>query len=310
MSASFYAAASQLPPFLSASLLRVGAAGAAAVTEIRLRSGRPLQLTLPDGAAFLLPDGTLCAQARPEALTVSHRQLNECFMALCQFSVHSIEQELAQGFFTIDGGHRVGVAGTAVCGPEGGIQRLKNPTSLCIRIARAPRAALPPALAELLRPPCPGLILAGAPGSGKTTVLRGCGELLSQLGRRVVAVDERRELWPAAADGFAHRPPDRCDVLSGCPKHLGILMALRSLSPQVLLCDEVGSAADTAALAAGANAGVGLIVTIHARAPAELLRRPQARLLLATGAFAQIAFLCGAQQPGRLREVVDVDSLL
>ena len=309
MSERFFEAAVQLPQFLSASLMRVAEGEAARITEIRLRSGRPVLLTLPEGGRYLLPDGALEEREGGRSVRLTHGQLSECFLALCQYSVHSYEREIAEGFFTIGGGHRVGVAGTAVRDAQGGILQIKSPTSLCIRVARTPNGLLPPQLTDLLTEPSLGLLIAGAPGSGKTTVLRACSRALSGLGRRTAVVDERRELWPAGERGFTDLPPDNCDVLSGYPKHLGILQALRSLSPQVILCDEVGGARDAQAVAAGANAGVGLVVTIHGRSMQELRRRPQARALLQTGAFYKVAFLTGESSPGKVAAVRDVDAV-
>ena len=173
-------------------------------TEIRLRSGRPVLLTLPEGGRYLLPDGALEEREGGRSVRLTHGQLSECFLALCQYSVHSYEREIAEGFFTIGGGHRVGVAGTAVRDAQGGILQIKSPTSLCIRVARTPNGLLPPQLTDLLTEPALGLLIAGAPGSGKTTVLRACSRALSGLGRRTAVVDERRELWPAEELSLIH----------------------------------------------------------------------------------------------------------
>ena len=207
----------------------------------------------------------MALQQNASALTLSHEQLKKCFLALCQHSVHSYEREIAQGFFTISGGHRVGVCGTAVVDEEGRIRQIKEPTSLCIRIARVEAQTKDPQLEELMRHAEEGILIAGAPGSGKTTMLRSCSRILSQQGKRIAVVDERRELWPVSEWGFSSAPPQNCDLLSGYPKAEGILHALRSLSPQLMLCDEVGGEKDAQAVAAGANAGVGMVVTVHAR---------------------------------------------
>ena len=202
-----------------------------------------------------------------------------------------------------------GVCGTAVVDEEGRIRQIKEPTSLCIRIARVEAQTKDPQLEELMRHAEEGILIAGAPGSGKTTMLRSCSRILSQQGKRIAVVDERRELWPVSEWGFSSAPPQNCDLLSGYPKAEGILHALRSLSPQLMLCDEVGGEKDAQAVAAGANAGVGMVVTVHARDSSELERRPQTRILLETGAFTRAVFLCGASAPGRIREVAYVDGL-
>ncbi len=309
MAKAFLEAVQQLPDFLRLNLSRIPPDAAKRTTEIRLRSDRPVLLTAGGTNQFVLQGGNLALQQNASALTLSHEQLKKCFLALCQHSVHSYEREIAQGFFTISGGHRVGVCGTAVVDEEGRIRQIKEPTSLCIRIARVEAQTKDPQLEELMRHAEEGILIAGAPGSGKTTMLRSCSRILSQQGKRIAVVDERRELWPVSEWGFSSAPPQNCDLLSGYPKAEGILHALRSLSPQLILCDEVGGEKDAQAVAAGANAGVGMVVTVHARDSSELERRPQTRILLKTGAFTRAVFLCGASAPGRIREVAYVDGL-
>ncbi len=309
MAKAFYEAIQLLPDYLRRPLRQISPETASRVTEIRLRSGRPVSLTVRGENHLVLCSGGMAKQPSAPVLVLDHGQLAECFLSLCRHSVHSYEREIAQGFFTISGGHRVGVCGTAVTDDGGRILQIKQPTSLCIRVARVGADVGDPRLEELMRHAADGLLIAGAPGSGKTTILRGCSRILSKQGRRVAVVDERRELWPVGENGFFEPPPQNCDLLSGYPKAQGILQALRSLSPQLLLCDEVGGARDAQAIAAGVNAGVGMVVTVHARDPSELRRRPQTRILLGTGAFAAAVFLCGAECPGRIREVVYVDRL-
>ena len=129
------------------------------------------------------------------------------------------------------------------------------------------------------------------------------------MGTRTAVVDERREIWPTTEYGFTDPPPLNCDVLSGYPKHLGILQALRSLSPQAILCDEVGGEEDARAVAAGANSGVGMLVTVHAATRQQLVQRPQIRLLLQTGAFSRAILLSDEGGPGTIREIIDVTAL-
>ena len=108
---------------------------------------------------------------------------------------------------------------------------------------------------------------------------------------------------------FCTRLPQHCDVLSGYPKHIGMQHALRALAPDVIVCDEVGAMEDIAAITQAANAGVGLVVTIHAPDAETLRRRPQYTALLQTGAFRHVAFLKGKETPGRISEVVDAGTV-
>lgn len=305
MQDAYYEAISRLPPGVAAPLCHLPPGQAQNVTELRLRAARPVQLVFCDCIGWLTKTGAL-TDSPADALTLSANELTDCFLTLCQHSVHTYQQELRQGFFTLAGGHRVGVAGTAVCeGDE--IRQIKEISSLNLRIAR-PITVLPdPALRALLQCESGGVMIAGEPKSGKTTVLRMISALLSDAGRQIAVVDQRREIWPVGQT--AYRPPDCCDVLSGYPRAEGILQALRCLSPDVILCDEIGSEADAKAVESGVHAGVRLIVSLHAQSRDDLLRRPQAKHLLQTGAFQKVVLLAGKKEPGKVSAIYDCDSL-
>ena len=303
---AFYEAIRQLPQPILGLLQAVREENAVRVTEIRLRAGRPVALIYAESACYLMPDSSL-SQTPRRAVMLTAQQVSDCFLALCSYSVHSVQNQLRQGYLTLAGGHRVGVAGTAVCDGADTIVQLKDITSLNIRVAR-----------HITKPPDPrildclsgegGLILAGEPKSGKTTVLRTISGALSAQGAQVAVIDQRRELWPSDAQTVGQLPSN-CDILSGYPRADGIIQALRSLSPDVILCDEVGSVEDTAAVRQGANAGVRMIVSIHAGNREDFLRRPQGRLLLETGAFSKLVVLSGRRRPGEVGAVYDCHDL-
>lgn len=304
---AFYHAAAQLPADVAQPLRRIVPDAAANVTEIRLRSGRPAVLSTPSGARYVTSGGKLAQQPGPDALFTGHALLQACFQAVCGYSVHSFSESIANGFVTMPGGHRAGVCGTAYTDSDGRFA-LKNITSINLRIARTALCACDVRLTPLLRAARVGLIIAGEPGSGKTTLLRAILAQLSHLGRKTAVVDERCEIAPVEATGFCSPPPVHCDVLSGYPKHTGMQHALRALAPEVLVCDEVGALEEIDAIAQAANAGVGLVVTMHAPELAALRRRPQYAALLQTGAIFDVALLRGRAAPGVLSEVVHVEA--
>lgn len=132
----------------------------------------------------------------------------------------------------------------------------------------------------------------------------GCGSL------RVAVVDEREEI-AAVYEGVAQNDLGyNCDVLSGYPKGEAILSALRSLSPEVIICDEAGGMEEVQAIEAGVNAGVKFIASIHASTKEDLLHRPQARRLLETGAFDRVVMLAGGGLPGRISQIYRAEELI
>ena len=301
---SFYDAAQQLPEDVSKPLLRVPRDAARLVTEIRLRSQRPLTLTLGTASYFLRFDGIPIRTHTNGVVALTHEQLTACFHAVCAYSVHTFEECISQGFVPMAGGHRAGISGTALYAQD--CFTVRNVTSIDIRIARTQLTRCSDAVQELLLDRTRGILILGAPGSGKTTLLRACLKVLSDAGVRTAVVDERFELAPVTDAGFSEPPPDLCDFFSGYPKHIGMLHAIRSMGPQTLVCDEIGGDEDVAAVLKASNAGVRMIATAHAAHPEDLRTRPQLRRLCAAGAF-QSAVILEESKMGRSEKIVDVD---
>lgn len=292
----YYRVAAVLPPPLCEELGRLEARQAAQVQEIRLRTGQPVlftvQGTLREAARFLPGArhlGPLTAQV-----------LQDCFLYLCGHSVYAYEEELRQGFFTILNGDRVGVAGS--WGGNG----FSAVTSLDLRVARWVTCPLPESVQRFLAEGQDGLLVAGVPGSGKTTFLRTLIRQLSGNEQIVCVVDERGELMAGDGGGLARADQIRCDVYTRCPKDQAICMALRCMNPAVIVCDELGTAADAAAVEQGVASGVRFLASVHCDAPKGLRSKPQLARLLRTGAFRQAVFLDGRSRPGTVAQWVEL----
>ena len=230
----YYRILESLPPALRTPLAKLDAHYAPHIQEIRLRLGQPVQFTIC---------GRLCPAAKflpgtglPAALETD--TLRDCFLQLCRRSVYAYEDELKQGYFTVQGGCRIGVAG---CRGPGGFSAV---TSLNLRIARWLTCPLPPELEALTVAPTGGLLLAGPPGSGKTTLLRSLVQKICEGDALVSVIDERGELMACETGSLPRAAQIRCDVYARCTKAEGIAMALRCMNPQVIVCDELGTPGD------------------------------------------------------------------
>lgn len=221
--------------------------GGGSLIELRLRSGHPPELIRTCGRLFL-------------KRCFSDTDLSFVINTASRYSPWAATSS-AQGYITAPGGHRIGICGEAVI-RAGEMTGCRNVSSLCIRVARdLPGLAV--SLAELQG----SILIIGRPGNGKTTLLR---DLIRQRSCRgsVAVVDERGELFPAGFDRGVCT-----DVLTGCPKRIGVSMLLRTMSPGTIAVDEITSAEDCQALLEAGWCGVDLIATAHASCRSDLSSR-------------------------------------
>ena len=234
----------------------------AAMQEIRLRIGQPLSIRTACGEQMLPAYSGKCTE---EALEYVLR-------AGTSHSIYSVEKALGEGYFTLPGGHRVGVCGTVV--RHGEQQTMKEITSLNIRIAHDIWIE-PGRLEASLQD---SLLIIGPPGSGKTTLLRACIRALSRKEFCVGVVDERGELAAFALG-------EHVDVLRGCGKQAGMERLLRSMNPAWIALDEISAEEDVRAVERTAYCGVKLLATAHASGVDELNKRGVYRQLIGSGVF-------------------------
>lgn len=298
MSQQYQSAVRFVVPSLRTHLLSLPEEIRSQVLEVRLRAGGAVMLTTLSGTVYLLTDGRISGLWRSDVLTCTAAQVQETFLSLCGYSVHSVQREICEGFLTLPGGHRAGLCGRAGTDAAGRVQSLSTVTSINLRIARAMPHAAKELYTEVFRQGLCSVILAGAPLSGKTTILRDLARRLSMDLYRVSVVDSRRELEPLPG----------CDVLSGYGKEEGILCALRSLSPEIILCDEVATQAEVQALEQGFATGVDCVVTVHAKTEKDLFHRPVFRQLLSSEQFAYVVLL-SAENPCKIRKIYKSEDL-
>ena len=261
------------------------------ITEIRIRAGRQSALTLSGGRG-----NRLVASPVPE------QTLRRMLARMMEFSIYAWEDELCRGFFTLADGSRVGVAGRCII-KNGAISKMGEIGSVCIRIAREVRGA-GRQLFRLMRD-CSGesVLVLSPPGRGKTTLLRDGARLLSEAGWNIGIADERSEIAACRRGIPSLDVGPRTDVLDGCPKEIAIPMLIRSMSPDVILTDEIGREQDAEALREAARCGVSVVASAHASGLEDAFTRRATGELLRDGTFRYVMILREIGEPAEVREL-------
>lgn len=266
------------------------------IQEIRLRINRPMTILYDGKISYVTHDGHLTYNSK-SAVIVTKEEMQICFEAVCQYSVHSFRREIAEGFITIYGGHRVGFCGTSVI-QNGIIENIKNIGSMNFRIAHEIKGCADELYKKAFSDGLCNLLVSGVPSSGKTTILRDLTRILGEKYKTSV-MDERGEI-AAVQNGVPQNDiGTNTDVFDGYFKAVGISTAVRVMSPQIIVCDEIGSAEDFAAVQNAANSGVYIVASVHAADMDELIGKG-----FKINIFNKIAFLSDCKNVGKISNVV------
>lgn len=243
------------------------------VTELRFRAGSPMSVTL---------DGRNICTFGGNEIIYSEDEIRGIVARLCEESVHTYGETMKEGYISLSDGVRVGVCGRAHADGQS-VQSLRDVTSLCVRIPHIIRGAAEEIMPLVFsRGAVQSTLFYSPPGVGKTTLIRDVAANLSSGAKRlrVCVVDSRGEIY--MRELFSH---SLCDFLEGYPKGAGIEIATRTLSPEAIVCDEIGGEAEAQAILSAQNSGVPLIATAHASSFELLLMRPNIKKLYDAGIF-------------------------
>ena len=232
---------------------RIAAAYADGAEEIHLRKNKPLHVVY-DGKDELFDD-----------ILVTDDEIRECLESFCSHSVYSCEDEMRQGFITLPScGIRAGICGDVLTDGDA-VRRFRAVTGFCIRIPHEHVGCSRELCKAISGLDGGSVLIASPPAGGKTTLLRDMArELSDEYAKKVCIVDERSEIAGCALYSETFDVGKRTDVLDGCPKAQGLLMAVRTLSPHVIITDEVGSASELESIRRVLCSGVSVAVSVHA----------------------------------------------
>ncbi|OCB00334.1 stage III sporulation protein AA [Clostridium beijerinckii] len=237
------------------------------VYELRIKIGKPILVYSKYGESIINYIST-------------KEDMKSIMQKVSNYSLYAYEEDIRQGFITIKGGHRIGIAGECVM-EKGEVKTIRNISSVNIRICREVIGCSNKVMKYITSAyKVYNTIIISPPKCGKTTILRDIARNISSgmpslgiAGKKVAVIDERSEI---GACYFGIPQSDlgiRTDVLDNCLKREGLIMAIRSLSPEVLICDEIGTKGDIEALIMAFNSGVNIITTIHGFTIEDLYKR-------------------------------------
>lgn len=294
--------------------------------ELRFRIGCPITACFGGQEYFLGEDGP--CREKDRAFICRREDIEDITAKASRYSVYAYQEELKQGFFTLPGGHRLGVTGGAVM-ENGRIITLSCILSLCLRIAHEKKDCALPLLPFIFQkrepdrkeaydskekgdyvPEILNTLIISPPGGGKTTLLR---DLIRQIsngtrfhsGMTVGVVDERWELGACFGGEIQNDLGIRSDVLCGGNKPEGMMMLLRSMSPQVIAADEIGGDEDAVSIRNAGNSGCNVIASAHGTCLSEILERSCFSTLHKERTFGLYVVLGNRRRPGQIRQILD-----
>ena len=276
--------------------------GLDSLQEIRLRTGQPVRI-VRGNREKILP-----SEVSPHIIT--KEEVRETMDYISHYSLYAYENELRQGFLTIEGGHRVGVAGKVIMERDK-VKNIQYISSVNIRVSHEVIGCADSLLPYITKNKqvCHTLIIS-PPCCGKTTLIR---DLIRQIsdgnqyvkGCSVGVVDERSELGGCYLGIAQNHLGSRTDILDCCPKAEGMIMLIRSMSPQVIAVDEIGTSEDIHAVEYAMQCGCKLIASVHGLDMEEAKKKPVLGELIRRRMFERYVVLGNGEHPGEIRGIYD-----
>lgn len=281
--------------------------------EIRLRVDAPLMVRYQNSEYFISNSSKL-TKSNVDAFLITKAEIKETMEYISNYSLYAFEEEVKQGFITIMGGHRIGIAGKVII-DEGKIKSMKYISFINIRLSHQVKGCANRVLPYLVKDNSIfHTLIISPPGCGKTTLLR---DMIRQLsdgvslngtkmqGLQIGVVDERSEIAACYMGIPQNELGIRTDVLDCCPKAKGMMLLIRSMSPQVLAVDEIGVGEDISAIHYAMGCGLKMIATVHGGSIDEVREKPLLGDLIKKRVFERYVILSNAKEVGKVEEIYD-----
>lgn len=279
--------------------------------EIRLRMNAPLIIIYNNKETFITEDAKF-ADNPMKAVHITKNEIKETMEYISNYSLYAFEDEIKQGFITINGGHRIGIAGKIII-EDDMIKGMKHISFINIRLAHQVKGCAERVLPYLVNRHGNGIyhtLIISPPRCGKTTLLRDIIRQLSNgskylFGMSIGVVDERSEIGACYMGTPQNELGIRTDILDCCPKAKGMMMLIRSMSPQIIAVDEIGSKEDLEAIDYVIGCGCKLIATVHGSSIEDIKSKPTLGDLVRKKLFERYIILSNHSEIGHLEEIYD-----
>ncbi len=275
------------------------------LNEIRLRAGKPLSVTI-HGREFFVGQAGFVLKPK-EAYLPAAEEITDIFARICRNSPYAFSEDIKNGFVTLEGGHRVGIAGKVL--QNGSIRDI---SALNIRVSEEIKGCARKVISHVIRDKSDifNTLIISPPGAGKTTLIRDMARMLSDgnpsgdfCGVNIGIIDERSEIAACSGGIPMHDVGIRTDVYDGCGKQQGIFMMLRSMAPKIIVTDEIGGEGDFAAIEAAMNSGVRIIATAHGCSVEDIKAKRSVAHMIREGFFEKYIVLSSVNGPGTVEEM-------
>lgn len=285
------------------------------IEEIRLRAQKPLILNANNKDYFYNEKDNDLGIKMDKPYIVTREDIEQTFQIICKYSIHTFMDDITKGFITLRGGHRVGIVGKAIV-ENGQVKNIKHISSLNIRISREIIGCSDKILDHIIKDnnQVNNTLIISPPQCGKTTLLRDIVRNLSNgnkrfgfKGTKVALIDERNEISGSYLGVPQMDVGIRTDIIETCPKDIGIIMLLRSMSPNVIVTDEIGNEKEVKALYTALNGGVSLITTVHGDSIDDIKGRKELSHLLDRELFKKVIILSARKGPGTVEKIYDLE---
>lgn len=295
--------------------------------EIRIRENRPLELLIGTEHFFVNQNGELQLFSE-HAYRPSHDVCKRFLERITNYSLYSMEEQLKRGYITVTGGHRIGLAGRTIL-EKGEVKGIRDITGFNIRIAKEIRGTALSLIKKITsenKKTIESTLIIAPPQFGKTTLIRDMARCISYgvyeeqsdfavyeqsllTSKKVAIIDERSEIAACYKGVPTFDVGPRTDVMDACPKAEGIMMMIRSMSPEVMIVDEIGRAEDVYALQEASHAGIKMIATVHGYSLQDIYKRPLLKGLIDEQTF-QYAIELKRDDHGFMHRVIPIKQWL